>query len=170
MRVRPKKSLSATAFVSYLVIMVPVSAILYWYAFTGGYGWRWVVLLDVVVSLACLATLIRQTFVFASVTDEALAGNGIFSPVVTVPLSDIKRVVLVRMYHRNSPDTSVQFMALDGDGHCLFRLRGSYWHERDLNEIAAALSVEIHEHPGPLASPELFEQFPRSRYWFERTR
>lgn len=169
-RIRPKFSLSVTAVVSFLVIMVPVSAILYWYAFTGDSGLPWVVALDVIVSLACLAVLIRQMFVATTVADGILSGNGIFSGRVSVPISEIKRVELVRVYARNSPDTSIQFMALDASGACLYRLRGGYWHERDLTALAAALSVETHTHPTPLAGADFFEQYPRSRYWFERTR
>ncbi|MDQ1569772.1 MAG: hypothetical protein QOF79_446 [Actinomycetota bacterium] len=166
-RVRPKLSLSVTGVVVIAVIMIPISLVLVWYDPLNG-AWKWIVAVDLVLTAFSVAALVRQLNVFVAITGDSLIGNGIFSPLVSVKLADIRRVVLARMYSRHSSDSSVQFVALDAEGRCLFRMRGGYWHSKDLDSLACAVGVEVRSHDDPLIAQEFFETYPRSRYWFER--
>jgi hypothetical protein len=157
-----------TGVVVFVIIVVPLSLVLYWYSAQPS-AWKWVVAVDIVLLVACLLTLLRQSTVFVAVMKTRLTGNGIFSRVVSVERSRIVRVVLAPVYNRNSSDTSIQFMALDSNGGCLFRMRGTFWHEPDLLAVAKALGVDVLRNDSPLSSAEFFDAYPGSRYWFERT-
>jgi hypothetical protein len=169
LRVHPKRSLSITAVVTYFVLTTPLFAVLYWYTAASG-NWGWLLAVHLALAIACLLTLWRQSRVFAAVTDERLIGNGIFSRVSWVPRADIRRVVLVRVYARDSSDSSVQFLALDGHGDSRFRLRGAYWHDSDLEALTAAIGRDVTRVPAPLSQAEFFAEYPGARYWFERAR
>ena len=167
LRVRPKPSLSVTGFAVSAIILVPLSLLLLWYAGTNG-AWRWIVAVDAALTVLSVSVLVRQLTVFVAVTKDSLIGNGIFSRLVSVKLADIRKIVLARVYTRHSSETSVQFVALDADGNCVFRMRGSYWHSNDLRAVASAVGVQVKSDDTPLNAPEFFEAYPRSRYWFER--
>jgi hypothetical protein len=165
--VRPKISLALTAVVTFFAVTVPIFAVLYWYTAASG-TWRWVLGAHILIAIVCLLILLRQMRVFVAVSESALLGNGIFSRLVTVDRAKIDRIVLANVYARASPESTVQFVALDERGHCLFRLRGAYWHPGDIESVAAALGVGAPARTAPLAPPEFFRDYPGSRYWFER--
>jgi hypothetical protein len=168
LRVRPKRSLSTTAIITFFALTFPVFAVLYWlFAYMG--GWRTVLLIHVILAVLCLVTLWRQSRVFAALTTDQLVGNGIFSRTVSVTRSGIRGVVLAKVYGRDSSETSIQFAALDAAGKCVFRMRGEFWHDNDLLALATALNVGTVKQTAPLARSEFFAQFPGSKYWFERT-
>ncbi|NEM92150.1 hypothetical protein [Galbitalea soli] len=167
--VRPKRSLLTTAVVTYVAITVPVFAVAYWYTAAVG-GWEWILVLHILLALACLATLLRQTRVFAAVSGELVSGNGIFSRTQSVPRSAIARVVLARVYARDSSERTIQLVALDAGGRCLFRLRGQYWAREDLDTFAGAIGCQVVHAGAPLSQGEFFTTYPGSRYWFERGR
>ena len=166
--VRPKRSLLMTSVWTSLALTIPPFAVLYWY--TAGGLWRLVLVAQIVIVVLCLLTLLRQTRVFVALTADRLLGNGIFSRTVSVAISDVRRVALVPVYARDSSDTTIQFVALDARGRCIFRMRGLYWHREDLDRVAAALRVPITTKLDPLTGAEFFEAYPGSRYWFERSR
>lgn len=167
--VRPKRSLLMTSVWTSLALTTPPFAVLYWYTANGGL-WRLVLATHIVIVVLCLLTLLRQTRVFVALTVDRLVGNGIFSRTVSVAISDVRQVVLVPVYARDSSDTTIQFVALDAQARCVFRMRGLYWHREDLDRVAAALRVPVVTNLDPLTGAEFFEAYPNSRYWFERRR
>ena len=168
-RVRPKLSLSVTGLVVCAIIVVPISLLLFWYN-PASDSWRWIIALDIILTALSIGVLVRQLTVFVAVAKDSLIGNGIFSPLLSVKIADVRRVVLARVYSRSSSETSIQFVALNAKGECLFRMRGAYWHDHDLHAVAGALGVEVKSDDTPLSAAEFFETYPRSRYWFERAR
>ncbi len=66
------------------------------------------------------------------VTDTELRGNGIFSPMVHVPLDRIRSVLLVPTYVGQAPEAVTQLLVRDARGRRLFRMRGNFWHPQDL--------------------------------------
>jgi hypothetical protein len=165
-RVRPRRSLMSTAFVSIVLAMIPVFGVLYWFALQHG-NWWLVFVVHLAVTIACLATLGRQLTVFTEVTDTELIGRGIFSPMLRVPLSAIASVVVVPTYVGQSPDPVLQLLVRDESGTPLFRMRGNFWNTDDLKAVAGALPARpifVHE---PISIREFYRDYPGSAYWFQ---
>jgi len=112
LRVRPRRSLMTTAFVSIVLTMIPVFGVLYWFAIQHG-SWMLVFVVHLAVTIACLATHGRQLTVFTAVTETELVGNGIFSPVVRIPLTAIASVVVVPTYIGQSLEPVPQLLVRD---------------------------------------------------------
>jgi hypothetical protein len=165
-RVAPRRSLLVSALVSILLVLLPISALLYWFAIPRGQG-AWVALAQAIVVGASLTLFFRQLTVDTVVADGELRGRGIFSPMERVPLSSIAQVDLVPVYVGQSPETVPQLLIRDADGTRLFRLRGTFWHTGDLEKIANALPAPMTVAPEPMSMSEFFAAYPGSAYWFE---
>lgn len=165
-RVVPRRSLLVSAFASILVVLVPLSLVLYWFAVPRGQG-GWVVLADALVVVAAVGMLLRQLSLHTTVADGELRGNGIFSGLVRVPLERIARVDLVPVYLGQSPEPVLQLLVRDAAGRRLFRMRGTFWHTGDLERVAAALPVPMTVATEPIPVAEFFHVYPTSAYWFE---
>lgn len=165
-RIVPRRSLLVSALVSIVVVLVPVSGVLYWFAAPRGQG-AWVAIAQCVVVGFALVLLFRQLTVDTVVADGELRGRGIFSPMERVPLERIAQVDIVEVYIGQSTETVPQLLVRDAAGRRLFRLRGTFWKPGDLERIAAALPVETTVAPEPMTITEFFEAYPTSAYWFE---
>lgn len=165
-RIVPRRSLLTSGFVSIVLVLIPVSAVFYWFAIPRGQGY-WVAIGQVIVVIAAITLLLRQLTVDAVVADGELRGRGIFSPMVRVPLEKIATVDLVPVYVGQSPEIVHQLLVRDAEGKRLFRLRGTFWHAGDLKKIADALPVPARVAHEPLSYPEFFLAYPGSAYWFE---
>lgn len=165
-RIAPRRSLLVSALISIVVVLVPVSALLYWFAIPRGQG-VWVAVLQAIVVAVGLTLMWRQLTVDTVVADGELRGRGIFSPMVRVPLEKIAVVDVVPVYVGQSPETVPQLLVRDADGRRLFRLRGTFWHARDLAKVADALPVPPQIAREPMSFSEFFAAYPGSAYWFE---
>ena len=165
-RIAPRRSLLVSALVSILLVLIPVSAVLYWFAIPRGQG-AWVALAQAIIVGASFALLLRQLTVDTVVADGELRGRGIFSPMERVPLERIATVDLVPVYVGQSPETVLQLLVRDADGRRLFRLRGTFWHTGDLQKVANSLPVPTQVAPEPMSISEFFAVYPGSAYWFE---
>lgn len=165
-RIVPRRSLLVSALASILLVLLPISGVLYWFAIPRGQG-GWVAVAQAVVVAASFGMLLRQLSVDTVVADGELRGRGIFSPMERVPLSAIARADLVPVYVGPSAETVPQLLIRDADGRRLFRLRGTFWHAGDLERIAEALPVPTHIAPEPMSHAEFFAAYPGSAYWFE---
>ena len=164
--VRPRRSLLRTGFISIVLAMVPVFGVLYWFSIEHG-SWLVVFVVHVIVSLAALAVMVRQTMVHSAVTETELIGNGIFSPMVRVPLDSIAKVDLIETYVGQAPESVTQLLVRDADGNRLFRMRGGFYPPGALQQIAAALPVKAETTSEPIGLTEFFRTYPGSAYWFE---
>ena len=164
--VRPRRSLLTTAFVSVVLAMIPVFGVLYWFSFEHD-SWLVVFIVHLIIVALAGVTLMRQLTVFSAVTATQLIGRGIFSPLIRVPLTDIASVDLIETYIGQAPDTATQLLVRDADGRRLFRMRGNFYHDGDLQRIAAALPVKAQAITEPIAIGEFFRTYPGSAYWFE---
>lgn len=166
LRVVPRRSLLVSALVSTLVVVLPVSALFFWFAIPRGQAVYVVLALGIVI-VAALGVLVRQLRVDTVVTATELRGRGIFSPMVRVPLDRIASVILVPTYVGQAPEPVTQLLVRDADGHRLFRLRGNYWHPGDLRKVANALPVATTPVAEPMTLREFYVAYPGSAYWFE---
>lgn len=164
--VRPKRSLIRTGFVSTVLAMIPLFGVLYWFSIERN-AWQPVVVVHVMVTLVAILVIVRQLEVFTAVTPTELVGNGIFSPLIRVPLSEIAAVHLVETYVGQAPDSVTQLLVTDAAGNRLFRMRGSFYHEGALQSIAAALPVKPQVVAEPIGITEFFRSYPGSAYWFD---
>jgi hypothetical protein len=165
-RIAPRRSLLLSALVSILLVLLPISGVLYWFAIPRGQG-GWVVLAQAIVVVASFGLLFRQLTVDTVVANGELRGRGIFSPMERVPLDRIAAVDLVEVYIGQSTETVPQLLVRDAEGKRLFRLRGTFWHTGDLEKVASALPVPTTVAPEPMTISEFFAAYPGSAYWFE---
>lgn len=167
--VRPESSLLGDAFAAIVLGTTPIFAVVYW--FTSSHG-------GMVLALAAHAGVIalgllllwRQLHVFCAVVDDELIGNGIFTPLVRVKLASIRKVQLMPTYLGAAPDPVLQLLVTGDEGRRLFRMRGNFWHDGDLRELAAALPVPVEETREAITMREFFTGYPGSAYWFENRR
>lgn len=164
--VRPRRSLLTTGFVSIVLAMIPLFGVLYWFSIEHG-SWLVVFVVHVIVTIAALGVMLRQTQVHSAVTDTELIGNGIFTPMVRVPLSSIAHVDLVETYVGQAPESVTQLLVRDAEGRRLFRMRGNFYDDGALPRIAAALPVKAGTVTEPISITEFFRTYPGSAYWFE---
>ena len=166
LRIVPRRSLLVTAFASILVVLLPVSALLYWFAIPRGQGY-YVAIAQAFVVGAALVILLRQLTLDTVVTRSELRGQGIFSPMVRVPRERIANVVIVPTWVGQSPEAVKQLLVRDAEGRRLFRLRGNYWQPGDLQKVADALQVPVTNVAEPMSPKEFYTAYPGSEYWFE---
>jgi hypothetical protein len=164
---RPRKSLLRTAWVAGLVGSLPLFAVLYWEAIQSGGSLAVVVHTHIAGMIAGLLVYWRQTSVFTGITGGALVGNGIFSPVVRVPLEEVHRVEFVKVEGKDPGEPALQFVAIDAEGRTRFRMRAQYWRLEDLHALADRLGC-AGDRRDPLTAEEFFEAYPGSAYWFEK--
>lgn len=164
--VRPKRDLLVTAMLSVLLAMIPLFAVLYWFAVDHG-AVMTVLAGHVLVIVAATALLVRQLTVFTVVTDTEIRGRGIFSPMVRVPLARIASVHLVPTFVGHDPETVLQLLVRDVEGRRLYRMRGNFWPPGDLERVAAELPVAAQVGTEPMTLREFFAAYPGSAYWFE---
>jgi hypothetical protein len=164
--VKPRRSLLTTALLSATLAFIPVFGVLYWFAIDHD-SWPAIVIANVAVVLIGLALAARQLTVHAEVTETELRGNGIFTPLVRVPLDRIRSVLLVPTYVGQAPEAVTQLLVRDARGRRLFRMRGTFWHPDDLRAIADALPVRAVVIEEPMPVSDFFRQYPDSAYWFE---
>jgi hypothetical protein len=166
LRIAPRRSLLVSALASILVVLLPVSALLYWFAIPRGQA-VFVAIAQAIVVGAAITILLRQLTVDTVVTETELRGRGIFSPMVRVPLDRIVSVVTVPTYLGQAPEPVKQLLVRDAAGRRLYRLRGNYWHPGDLQKVAAALPVATTVVTEPMSVKEFYAAYPGSAYWFE---
>lgn len=164
--VRPKRSLLRYGFITFAVTTLPLFSVLYWYTAPAGTWWQ-MASIHLAIAGLCMLTYWRQRSVFSRVVGDTLEGNGIFSPVARVPITEVSRVVLAEVYPSHSLDTMTQLVVIDDAGNCRFRMRGQYWHHSDLMAVAKATDAQVVVDPSPLTAKEFFAKYPGSRYWFE---
>lgn len=164
--VRPRRSLILTGFISIAVAMVPVFGVLYWFSIEHR-SWPAVLVVHVLVTLLAVVIAIRQCMVHSAVTETELIGNGIFTPMVRVPLSKIASVDLVDTYVGQTPEPVTQLLVRDAEGRRLFRMRGNFYADGALERIAAALPLPAEVTSEPISIAEFFRTYPGSAYWFE---
>lgn len=164
--VQPRRSLLTTAVLSAVLALVPIFGVLYWFGIEHD-GWQAVAIVNLVVLLIGLSLILRQLSVHCEVTDTELRGNGIFTPMVVVPLAKVHSVLLVPTYIGQAPEPVTQLLVRDARGRRVFRMRGNFWHPADLRAVADALPVRTSIIDEPIPISEFFRHYPGSAYWFE---
>jgi hypothetical protein len=152
--------------VSAALAFIPVFGVLYWFAIEHD-SWQAVAGVNVVVVLIGVGLIVRQLTVHCEVTATELRGNGIFSPLVRVPLSSIHSVLIVPTYVGQAPEAVTQLLVRDARGRRLFRMRGNFWNPGDLRAVADALPVRPGIVDEPISLSDFFRHYPGAAYWFE---
>lgn len=159
----------SNAFAAILLGTAPILGVAYWFASVKG-GVELVVIATVVVLVVGLLLVWRQLSVYSALTDTELMGNGIFSPMVRVKLADIREVQLVPTYLGAAPEPALQLLVSGDHGERLFRMRGNFYHKKELRAFAASLPVPVETTKEPMALQDFFRAYPGSAYWFENRR
>lgn len=104
----------------------------------------------------------------ASVSRYGIVERGFFGGVSTVAARDVAGVLRVQLYRANSLDTTQELFVVERTGRGAFRMRGRFWDEPTMDQVADVLGVEETVGAEPMTLAELREANPRLLYWFER--
>lgn len=165
-RVQPRRSLLGNAFGGVILGTAPVFAVAYWFTSSRN-GIEVVAIANALVVVFALALVWRQLTVFCATTTTELIGNGIFTPLVRVPYTEIRQVQLIPTYIGAAPEPVLQLLVTGEHNQRLFRTRGNYWSEEDILALASALPVRTERVAEPLSMRDFFRTYPGSAYWFE---
>ena len=164
---RPRRSLARSIGLPIAALAIPVLAAEIW-------------LLDsseaLPVMAATAAVVLSVVFVAwvgyrranASISRYGIVERGFFGGVSTVAARDVAGVLRVQLYRTNSLDTTQELFVVERTGRGAFRMRGRFWDEPTMNQVAEVLGVEETVGSEPMTLAELREANPRLLYWFER--
>jgi hypothetical protein len=121
----------------------------------------------VVLIVAALAwRRYRRTVVVVS--ELGIVERGFFGQVQVTAGREIAGVIRLQLYRGATLETTQQLFVVDTDGRCRFRMRGTFWEDESMDEVARLLGVDETVRPEPVTLAELRRSDPRLLYWFER--
>ena len=165
-RVAPRASLLVNGALSLVFVSVALFGSLYYLAVPLG-TWPAVLAIHVLTTLVFIAAWLRYRGTYVGVIDGRLEYRGFLRSTWAVPITSVSSVTIVRTYRPNSPDTSAQLLLRDAKGGPVLRMRGLFWHERDMRAIADALGHELTIRPDPMTTTEFLAAYPGNAFWFE---
>jgi hypothetical protein len=107
----------------------------------------------------------RQTRI--QVSRQGLVERGFFGRVQRVPQDEVAGVLRLDTYRGDTLETVHQLFVVDRSGHCLVRMRGTFWDDAAMDAVAPTLGVEQNVRNEPVTLGELRASDPRLLYWFE---
>ncbi|WP_127792734.1 hypothetical protein [Agromyces sp. LHK192] len=122
----------------------------------------------VIVAAAIVYVVFRFRRTEITVSPYGIVERGFFGITHSVPVRDIDSVVRVDLYRGASDETVNQVFVVGHDGRCLVRMRGTFWHATDMDEVATVLDVPEHVRSEPVSKAELHATDSKLLYWFER--
>lgn len=101
------------------------------------------------------------------VSRRGLVERGFFGRVVRVSREDVAGVLRLNTYRGDTLETVPQLFVVDRAGHCLVRMRGTFWDDASMDAVAATLEVPQSVRNEPVTLAELRDTDPGLLYWFE---
>lgn len=167
--VHPRASLVRTSVTAAVAAVVPVLVALLW--LSGPVGQVPAVLsVTGLVVVACLLAWLRFRAVHVAVTAAQLVKRPFDGRPVHVERADVHEVVLAATFRDHSTETVRQLLVLAADGHCLLRLRGTFWTDEALDAVAEALDVPVTRTERPVPLARFYRSWPSGRRWYEGRR
>ena len=147
--------------------MIPLFGVLYWFSIEHG-SWLVVFVVHVIVSLAAARVLMRQTTVHSAVTETELIGNGIFSPMIRVPLDDDRaRSTWSRPMSGRRPSRSRSCWSAMPTASGCSGCGATSITTATCRRSRPRFPVKPHVASEPINITEFFRTYPGSAYWFE---
>lgn len=164
---RPRRSLGRSVGLPLLALSLPVLAAEVW-LMDSREAWPVMGATTAVVVGAIFVAWIGYRRANASISRYGIVERGFFGGVSTVAARDVAGVLRVQLYRTNSLDTTQELFVVERTGRGAFRMRGRFWDEPTMDQVAAVLGVEETIGSEPMTLAELRESNPRLLYWFER--
>jgi hypothetical protein len=102
------------------------------------------------------------------VSELGIVERGFFGQVQVTAARDIAGVLRLELYRGATLDTTRQLFVVDADGRCRFRMRGAFWEDETMDDVARLLGIDETVRPEPVTIAELRRSDSRLLYWFER--
>ncbi len=163
---RPRSALGRTALLALLLASVAMFGPLYLITIPQG-SWPATAIIQGTVTLLFVAAylLYRRTRVLA--TRDDVVAQSFFGRTTRFSPADVSSVVLARTYRSGASDTVPQLVMRDVHGERMLRLRGQFWSEPVMRQVASAAGLPLMVIEEPLSSAEFFERVPGAASWFE---
>lgn len=150
-----------------LCLAVPLVAVLLWVTIPNN-TWP-----PVAVAAAVLAVALMICSILYCRATVWVDANGVVERRLSGRLRHIKgtridRILRIDVYGKHSVDTVPHCFAVDAGGRLLLRLRGDFWCEGSMADIASVLGVPETREPHPLTIAELRSTHPELAGWFPR--
>ena len=166
---RPRRSLLWSGILVLVIVPLPIVATLITLGLSSG-SWRISVIAEGLVLVLFVTGLfiLRSTYVMISASN--LTERGFFARTVTIPISEVRSMVIAHTFRTSSSDTVPQLIVRNKHGARILRMRGVFWTEESIRLAAAAIGAPLEEPVEPLTSHQFFEQYAGTAYWFEDRR
>jgi hypothetical protein len=109
--------------------------------------------------------LFRSIWVAVSATH--VSERGFLGKTTHTPLPDVHSVVLAFTYSGSSSEVLPQLLIRNASDRRILRLRGLFWTEASMQEVAAAVGIPLTHAPEPITSAQFFDRYSGGAYWFE---
>jgi hypothetical protein len=165
-RIRPRRAVLTSGLIVTLVVPLPILGTLIGLGISNG-SWPAAAVGEVLCLLVALVgwLLFRCTWVEVSATH--VSKRSFFGKTTHAPLSAAHSVVLAFTYSGSSNEALPQLLIRDASGRRILRLRGQFWSEESMHELASAVGIPFVLAPEPITSAQFFDLYPGVAYWFE---
>jgi hypothetical protein len=167
--IKPRRAALYSGLILTLVVPLPILGTLIGLGVSNG-SWP----AAAVGELLCLVVALTGFWLFRSIWVEVSATHiterGLFRKTTRTPLSEVRSVVLAFTYNGSSNEVLPQLLIRDERDLRILRLRGLFWTEASMREVADAVGIPLCLAPEPLTSAQFFELYAGVAYWFENRR
>jgi hypothetical protein len=165
--IRPRGAMLRSTAMSIVFSAVPLAVALVWVSFPLR---LWAVVATVVIVVAAIVTalFVRLRTAFVGISGNRVEVRGVLSPNVRVRRSEVARTVLATTFGATIDRTTRELLALDDEGHVLFRVRSVLWDEAAVDRLADQLDAQRTVLPRPMHVREFQRAYPAARAWYER--
>lgn len=164
---RPRRTLGWSIGLPVATLAVPILAAELW-ILGAREAWPVFAATAAVVAVLIVVAWVGYRRSRASISRYGIVERGFFGGVSTVASRDVAGVLRVHLYRANSLDTTQELFVVERTGRGAFRMRGRFWDEPTMDQVAEVLGVEETVGSEPMTLSELREANPRLLYWFER--
>ncbi len=165
-RIRPRQSLMISGLLVLFIVPLPIFGTLIALGVQNGL-WPLAAVGVMFSILLCVQGYLSFRSTFVAVTATSIVERGFFGRTTSVPRSKVDTMVLAFTYSGSSSETLPQLLVRDNDGVRLLRLRGVFWTEESMRQVATAIGGALELPPEPMTSEQFFGRFTGGAYWFE---
>lgn len=165
-RVSPDRRLARSGVLAVLLVSLPIFGMLFFLGLDDGV-WPVAIGGELLCLIATGIALVRFFGTFVEVTETTIEEREFLGRRTSTPRAEVHSVVLARTYRSSSSDSTPQLIVRGASGRRILRMRGYFWAEELISEVAAAIEVPVVRPHEPMSAKDFFADYPGSAYWFE---
>ncbi len=165
---RPRRTLARTIGFPGLALALPLLVTLGWVLRPlGPAAMIGAVLAAIALCALAFGAWVRYQRTEATISPHGIVERGFFGHMHSVARRDVAGVLRLETYRGDTLETVKQLFVVDGEGRCVFRMRGTFWDDASMDLVADILGVDEVVRTEPVTMSELRATDPKLLYWFE---